>query len=931
MARDPLDSVTADQREVEEAVTLSRPDGAVVLEDGPSSDDLLPRGSMLGRYVVIDHLGAGGMGVVYAAYDPDLDRRVAVKVLKTSETAREATDARRARLLREAQAIARLSHPNVISVYDVGTYEGSVFFAMEYVAGVTLRERFAKAWKAGEPDWQQTLELFVAAGRGLAAAHRAGVVHRDFKPDNVMIDVDGRVVVLDFGLARPSPDGPSSVPSGDSDAAPRLASSLTKTGTMMGTPAYMAAEQLSGRKAGAPADQFAFCVALYEALYGERPFPGDTFVELGTNVVQMNLRPAPKGSRVPLWLRRALVQGLQRKAEARHPSMDALLGAIQRDPGRRWRILALSGGGIGLLALAAATGAEVARNEPCLDTATAMDDVWTPTRADGIRTAFDDVGKAYAREAYEKLVPLVDDYAEGWRTQRREACEASRVRGEQSDEVMGLRMACLDSRLHRLDVFLEGLEHGGPSKTTTALASAHALPSLERCADVEALRSDVPPPEDPEVREEVEAIRRQTLRAAELADAMTIEEARDSIDEAVVRARVLDYPPILAEALQTRAELELNLGDTEAATEAAWRALVIAEANRFDALTVRSLELIARCESTFLLQHDSARRRLEHAEAILSRMHPDPAATVRLLARRGDVEGATGEIEAAIGYYERAHRILVDTGKDQDVNVLNLLNSMSAAYVADGRLDDAQRVSEQAAKIGRERLGPQHPAVADAEVALGRIAAHRGDPARAAEHFEAARATFVGSLGTEHVNVGAADNQLGSAYRALGRLEESRAAFESALVNMSRQYGSKHVVVGKVHRGLGDLLHELGELELAIEHHASALEIVQGEHGPDDSRVPWAMLDLAEDHRLAGNDDEALELYEEIGEAPGTTDDLAAHASFGQARVYWARGEEQRALQLARKAERGWSTRASNNRVPLTEVREWLEARPEPL
>ncbi|MEM6991396.1 MAG: serine/threonine-protein kinase, partial [Myxococcota bacterium] len=164
----------------------------------------LARGSALGRYVVLDQLGAGGMGVVYAAYDPELDRRIAIKLLQTEEGAPDDATAGHARLLREAQAMAKLTHPNVIAVYDVGSFEDSVFVAMEFVDGTTITAHLDELWEDGPPPWRDVVALYAGAGRGLAAAHAAGVVHRDFKPDNVMVGEDGRVLVLDFGLARPT-------------------------------------------------------------------------------------------------------------------------------------------------------------------------------------------------------------------------------------------------------------------------------------------------------------------------------------------------------------------------------------------------------------------------------------------------------------------------------------------------------------------------------------------------------------------------------------------------------------------------------------------------------------------------------------------------------------------------------------------------------
>src|SRR6478672_1459215 len=323
----------------------------------------LARGASIGRYVVLGLVGRGGMGEVYAAYDPELDRKVAVQLLRVKPGAGVSLMEGRQRTLREAQAIARLSHPNVVVVYDVGPFEEKVFIAMEFVEGNT-----AGFWTQSQNrTWQETLKVYLAAGRGLAAAHEKGLVHRDFKPDNVMVSRDGQVRVMDFGLARqaekpangngtgervivlaepaadgdvptttqplgaPTPepgapiaplDGSTMVLNGgssqdqrpadiDATNAVRFDERLTRTGAMMGTPAYMAPEQFRGKPTDARTDQFAFCVALFESLYGERPFAGNTLMALTTNVVNGRIKETPTGTKVPPWIRKILLRGLR--------------------------------------------------------------------------------------------------------------------------------------------------------------------------------------------------------------------------------------------------------------------------------------------------------------------------------------------------------------------------------------------------------------------------------------------------------------------------------------------------------------------------------------------------------------------------------------------------------------------------------------------
>ena len=314
-----------------------------------------PQPVRVGRYRVLGRIGSGGMGVVYRAHDPELARDVAVKVVNPETGAGH--EHARARLVREARAMARLAHPNVIHVYDVGTVEDGVFIAMELVEGQSLA-----AWLAAEPrPWRQILELFVHAGRGLAAAHAAGVIHRDFKPHNVLVGTDGRVRVGDFGLAggdAAGPTGPHGAvtepiePAPDEPAALDRASisgALTRTGMLLGTPKYMPPEQESGAPASARSDQFSFCVALYEALYGRPPYAGDSVSIYRHHVRHGDVLPPPEGSRVRAWVHAEIVRGLSVDPAERHPGMDALLDRLDdalEDPRtlqRRRRRLRLAG------------------------------------------------------------------------------------------------------------------------------------------------------------------------------------------------------------------------------------------------------------------------------------------------------------------------------------------------------------------------------------------------------------------------------------------------------------------------------------------------------------------------------------------------------------------------------------------------------------
>ncbi len=319
--------------------------------DGPRERSLEAR--VVGHFAVLRKVGEGGMGVVYAAYDERLARRVALKLIHGDDPVR---------LLREAQALARVSHPNVVQIYEVGTYAGQVFVAMEYVEGPTLAQ-----WLTAPRDVAEILEVFVQAGCGLEAAHARGLVHRDFKPGNVIVGDDGRARVLDFGLARADEQGDEPVPedmSGEHRATSSLLDApLTRTGALVGTPAYMSPEQFLGAPVDARSDQFSFCVALYEALYGRRPFEHPTAATLTGGAVQGRVEPPPQRAELAPTIPAAIVRGLAAEPAQRWPTMRELLEVLAQGGGqvaargaaRAGRSMALLVAGAGLVLFVAVT------------------------------------------------------------------------------------------------------------------------------------------------------------------------------------------------------------------------------------------------------------------------------------------------------------------------------------------------------------------------------------------------------------------------------------------------------------------------------------------------------------------------------------------------------------------------------------------------
>jgi hypothetical protein len=548
---------------------------AIGVDAVPPEREQLTIGQKIGRFTLLQRLGVGAMGVVYAAYDPELDRRIAVKLLRAGgpRAARA-----QARLIREAQAMARVSHPNVVVVHDVGTHAHDVFVAMEFIRGQTLQQWLREQVR----PWPAVVDAFVQAGRGLAAAHAAGLVHRDFKPSNVMIDDDGRVRVLDFGLCFAELGSDGEGPPAD----PRI----TRGGEVLGTPAYMAPEQFRGAAVGAASDQFSFCASLYEALYDQLPFAGETVEELAVSVSRGELRPPPRVGRVPPWLHAVVTRGLRPDPRARFASMDALLRALTRR-GARARSRALAVAGVaGLAALAGfwtARGAE----DACSGGAAEIAAVWGPERRRAVEDAFAAAGPAFAAEVWPRVAADLDRYADDWRGMHRAACEAHR-RGEHSSALLDRRMACLAQRRAALAEAATVFAEADHDVALRAIAVVSDLPAVARCGDIAALAAEVPPPDDPTVRARVDEQRARLARVHALDQAGRGQAAAALADAVVQSAESLGDRALLAEALLQRVALGIHGAGPSGHEEATLtRAYLTALGGGLDELATEALAL----------------------------------------------------------------------------------------------------------------------------------------------------------------------------------------------------------------------------------------------------------------------------------------------------------------------------------------------------
>ena len=852
----------------------------------------LPAASRIGRYAILGVLGKGGMGVVYAAYDPELDRKVALKLLHP--TASGAEDMR-ARLVREAQAMARLSHPNVVTIYDVGSSDEQAFVALELVEGTTLR-----AWLDERPRrWRDVVRMFVAAGQGLVAAHEVGLVHRDFKPENVLVDLAGVPRVTDFGLARlaldAAPRGPST---------PSRTIDLTTTGAWVGTPAYMAPEQFQAEPTGAFTDQFSFCVALWEGLFGQRPFAGDTIITLSDAVTRGDLRDPPAAADVPSWLRRALIRGLAVAPAERHPSMHALLAELGRDRTRRWRRIAAAAAlGTALIAGGlAGRGATSDAPDVCGGAERELGRVWDARHKQAIRAAFGATGAGYAEAAWRDVEPALDAYGGRWTALHTATCEATRVRGDQSEQVMGLRMTCLERRLGELSAVTEALTAADASVVAHAPDMVRALPNVDVCNDTEALLGKVPPPSDPQVLARLHAVQAQLARAHVLTQAAKFDDAAPLLTAAVEAARLLDYPPVEAEASFELAQLKLATGDAKASEALAREAALLAARGRDDHLRARAHVGIAaalRRES----RYDDGLDHLRQAEAVSARGPTDDVFAADLLEHRGALLTFAGKYAEAEQALNRA-RTITERGGDRLAVAANLAG-LADLYNQWGKYDAALEHYRRALALYEQILGPAHPVIARnlINLTVPLIAAGRFDEARAAA--ERALAITETVFGHDHLQTAGIHIALGNLAAQQNQLDESILQFERALAIQQAALGREAPDVADTMGNLGELYRARGRYARALELRLRALEILEKRKGHDHPELAYDLAGIAKIYIDQNRPADAIPLFERALELQRTSANRGTAASIQVtlAGALWVVGKDpQRARELARTA-----------------------------
>ncbi|MDC0667695.1 protein kinase domain-containing protein [Nannocystis radixulma] len=654
----------------------------------------------IGRFTVLRQLGAGGMGVVYAAYDDQLDRKVALKLLHAHRSG--AADQRR--LLREAQALARLAHPNVVGIHEVGVFDGQVFLAMEFVHGQT-----AHAWRTARPRrWRDVLDVYLQAGRGLAAAHAVGLVHGDFKPENIIVGVDGRVRVLDFGLARPS--DPAIGETCRDDQPRDEPSALAVTAGLAGTPAYMAAEQLDGARPDPRSDQFSFCVALFEALHGQRPYQGASLDELA-HAVRSGRIAVPAGDLpVPGWLRRVVLRGLARDPAARWPAMPALLAALDRQPRRaRWLAAALAS-----LAAALALGLLFPAREraPCTGAADELAGVWDPERRQALAAAFGRIGAPFAAAAWSRTERLLDAHFAAWAAMARDSCEATHVRGTQSSELLDLRAACLHRRRDEVRALTDLFAAADAQVVARAVQAVGLLAPIDACADQTALSAAAPPPDDLVLRARIERARARLAPLGALLRTGKYEEGRAGAQNLVDEAMALGHLPLTAEALLLSGELHAALGDLNTAERLLADAARAGAGARDDALIARAWTLLVAVVGVDQARPADGRAWARVADVAVVRAGDDSRLRAALLVHEGALARERGDHDDALARLQRALALQEQVLAPDDPALADTLDHLGLALAAAGEYDGAIASHRRALALRERALGPDHPDLA---------------------------------------------------------------------------------------------------------------------------------------------------------------------------------------------------------------------------
>lgn len=815
----------------------------------------LAPGTKVGRYVVEGKLGQGGMGVVYAAYDPTLARRVSLKLILSAE-GEEVVDSK-ARLQREAQALARLSHPNVVAVHDLGAWNSQVYLVMDLVRGTTLRH-----WlQARERPWEEIVRVFLDAGAGLAAAHRAGLIHRDFKPGNVLVDEEGRARVLDFGLARiagalPSTeDGAGGPDAGvEEEPASALTEALTRTGHLVGTPLYMAPEQHRGGELDERTDQFAFFVSLSEALFGARPYLVRDLKAHALEGTPPPLRSGSKGADVPARLRQVVLRGLSLDPAARFKSMGEARAALRAAGQSRTARFVVATRVAAVLLLVAAGAVMFARGRyACEREGRGLAGDWNADHGATIRSAFAATQAPYAASAADHVTKRLDAYAQEWGGAAVDACAAARAAGRAGDELWGRRKDCLARLRMQVRSLVDVLEHADGAAVERSVQAAYGLERVSSCASPAAFQAFRASSESGAwgLRERAAKVR-ALLLAGQVKAGLALAEplARDAA-RGESRAS-------LAEALELLGGLRKAAGDAKGAEDALFRAITAAQSAGDE---IGAARLMAQLASLAGKGERAAegRRWVELASAVVERDGPAPDLEAQVLDAKAWIDYDERKIDDAIAAGRRAVELREQALPAGHPDVARAYLTYGTMLNGSGHPARAEEAYRKALPILQRAFGPEHPQIASALHGLGTMCKHQGRYREALEWLQKAYDMRSRVLGPEHLEVASTLNNIGTAEMGLGRYQEALEHEMRALVIIERNVGPDHVNVAITLNNIAAARARLGTAGQAEALMRRALEIAVKHYGPEHDLVSTCYLNLGLVQQAQGQMPAALE------------------------------------------------------------------------
>ena len=825
----------------------------------PASAALAP-GAVVGRYELGELLGSGGMGSVYRAHDPHLSRDVALKVLHQRHAAEREGGEYRRRLLREAQALAKLSHPNVVAAFDVGTYGDVVFVAMELVHGESLR-----SWLLEPRRQSEVLSVLIAAGRGLCAAHAAGVLHRDFKPANVMVSPDGRVRVVDFGLARLAlagaepADGAGPTPGEIGERPPSLLDGdLTESGILMGTPGYISPEQLRGEAADVFADQYSFAVTAFVALTGQTPSQRTEGSDSSDDRLDW-----PRN--VPRRVRRIVERGLAPLPSLRHPSVAAMVEALEREIAPRRRTGALVALGFAAVLIAGSAALLKARSSraTCQVGTGSFQQVWDGERRAALHDALASTGRPNAEEAFGLLAGRLDAFRAGWLAMKQESCAATHLRGEQSEKVLALRTGCLERKLAGAGALVTAFSRPDPGAVDRA---AGAMPdSIEECADTAALLGTAERlPAAPAARATIARLESAFAVTRSLAVAGQYQEARAGAEGQLAEARRLGHEATIAQALRSAAFAiysQARTAEERKQGEAYLReAIPLAARAGDDRLVARTSSYLFNLLAYGQRRIQEAEAILPHVEALVIRAGSHPQDRLEVLYGRARIMAQKRKFPEAIALFEQVMALSDGLEHERKAYGANARGEIGEIALHLQDYPEAVRRMQDGLVALEGTFGSHHPRIL---IGLANLAMAQskvdGDAALATVAKMRALAATLPSADWRSITIPFLE----------GQIREDRADYAAALSfyrdalpRFTTTYGAEASQVADVHARLGACLAATQQRTEALAHLEQVLSIRRG-RGDTPSNIAEAAFELAK--LLAASGSRASERARAVG------------------------------------------------------------------